>query len=84
MKLHGPDKSLLIEVRAVKPHPDGLVIEGKIMGAMPMKAVLTPQEMRAALKLLTWGIVWRALKMLLLGAAGPAPAAKTGRPPRAG
>ena len=74
MKLHGPDKSLLIEVRTVKPHPDGLVIEGKIMGAMPMKAVLTPQEMRAALKLLTWPIIWRALKMLLGGRISDRPA----------
>jgi hypothetical protein len=67
MKFYSPDKSMLIDVRALKEHPEGLVIEGKIMGSMPMKAVLRPEEMRAVFELLTWSLVWRAAKMLLLG-----------------
>lgn len=69
MKFYGPDKSLLIEVSAVKQHPDGIVIEGKIMGAMPMKAVLRPEELRAGLKLITPSLVGRTLAMLIAGKA---------------
>ena len=65
MKLQAPDKSILIEVRSVKEHPSGLVLEGKIMGTMPMKAVLTPQEFSSAFRLLTWRVTWRALRMLI-------------------
>jgi len=69
VKLYGPDKSLLIEVSAVKPHAEGLVIEGKIMSAMPMKAVLRPEDLRAALKLVSWAIVRRGLAMLFRSAS---------------
>lgn len=65
MKLFTPDKTVLMEVTAVKPHPEGLVIEGMIMGAMPMKAVLRPAEARAALKFLNWAVIRAALAMLL-------------------
>ena len=37
---------------AVAPHKDGVLIEGRIMGAMPMKAVLRPLELRHAFALL--------------------------------
>jgi hypothetical protein len=67
MKFYSPDKSMLIDVRALKEHPDGLVIEGKIMGSMPMKAVLRPEEMRAVFALLSWRLAWRATKMMVLG-----------------
>lgn len=67
MKLYTPDKSLLIEVRSVKEHPDGLLIEGKIMGTMPMKAVLKAEEVRASLKLLSWRVVMKGFAMLLRG-----------------
>ena len=73
MKLYSPDKSLLIDVRMVKEHPEGLMIEGKIMGSMPMKAVLKPEEMRATLKLLSWKIVFRGIRMLLRGRSFPIP-----------
>ncbi len=69
MKFYGPDKSLLIDVQAIKPHPEGIVIEGKIMGAMPMKAVLRPAEMRSAFQFLTWALIRRVFRMLI--AKGP-------------
>ena len=49
MKLFTPEKIELLVVTAVAPCADGLLIEGKIMGAMPMKAVLRPAELRAAI-----------------------------------
>ena len=67
MKLYSPDKSVLMEVTAIKPHPDGLVIEGKIMGAMPMKAILRPEEMKEARKLAGWPVLKRAIGMLFVG-----------------
>ncbi|HEX7784424.1 MAG TPA: hypothetical protein VF509_16615 [Sphingobium sp.] len=67
MKLYTPDKTVLMDVTAIRPHPDGLVIEGKIMGAMPMKAILRPAEARAAFKLLSWPVFKTALSMLLRG-----------------
>ncbi len=72
MKLYSPDKSTLMEVRTVKDHPEGLVVEGKIMGAMPMKAIVRPEEMRAALKLLSFRIVLKVIGMLLRGGKPPA------------
>ncbi len=53
MKLYTPEKIELMEVKSISPCADGLMIDGQIMGAMPMKAVLTPREFRRALRLLT-------------------------------
>lgn len=64
MKFYAPDKSLLIDVQAITPHAEGIQIEGKIMGAMPMKAVLRPSEMRSVFSLLSWKLVFRAITML--------------------
>lgn len=64
MKLFSPDGALLIEVRAVKPYADGIMIEGMIMGAMPMQALLKPGEMRAGRKLLTWKVMRGLSRML--------------------
>jgi hypothetical protein len=80
MKFYTPEKSLLIDVRAIKEHPEGIVIEGKIMGTMPMKAVLHPKEMRSAIKLITWRVARRAIGMLIRGGKPcPTPKTPTGR-----
>lgn len=41
-----------------------LVIRGKIFGAMPMTAKLSPEEARAALKLLDAKTIWFLLTIL--------------------
>jgi hypothetical protein len=64
MRLFTPDKTELINVSSVRAHPEGLVIEGKIMGAMPMKAVLRPAELRRSFRLLTFGVAWKTVTML--------------------
>ena len=64
LKLFGVDKAVLIEITAVKPHTQGLMIEGKIMGTMPMKAFLHADELRAGLGLLNWSVIKAALGML--------------------
>lgn len=64
MKLYTPDNTELIEVTAVTQHADGIQIEGTIMGAMPMKAILRPQELRSGFRFLSPGLIWKALTML--------------------
>ena len=64
MKLFTPEKTELLNVTAIAAHRDGLIIHGKIMGAMPMKAVLTPQELRNTFRLLGPKLYWALLLML--------------------
>lgn len=52
MKLFGADKSELMNIASIKRNGDDLVIKGKVFGSMPMTARLTPEQARAALKLL--------------------------------
>lgn len=50
MKLLNRDHSVLMEVHEMRRENSQLVIRGAIMGAMPVEAVLTPTEVRAALR----------------------------------
>lgn len=51
--LDAQDKELMA-IRRIERQGSALVIRGKIFGAMPMVAKLTPAEARAALRLLDW------------------------------
>jgi len=53
MKLQSTDGSELMTVVALERDGKNLLIRGKVFGAMPMNARLTPAGARAALKLLT-------------------------------
>lgn len=64
MKLYTPDKVELMEVTSIASSPEGLVIDGLIMSAMPMKAVLTPQEFRRAFRLLSLRTMLAIMGML--------------------
>jgi hypothetical protein len=52
MQLKTTDHESLMDVRALSQAGNNLIIEGRIMGALPIRAVLTPDQARAALKLL--------------------------------
>lgn len=52
MKILDANDKELMAVRKLEREGDDLVIRGKIFGAMPMVAKVTPEEARAALKLL--------------------------------
>lgn len=69
MKFVTPDKTDLIVIEKVARHPDGLQIQGTIMGAMPMTAVLTPAELRRGFRFLRPGIIIALIRMLVLGRA---------------
>lgn len=52
MKIKSADGSELMQVNALERDGDLLVIKGKIMGAMPMTAKLSPAEFRKGFSLL--------------------------------
>jgi hypothetical protein len=54
MKIKSADGSELMQVNALERDGDMLVIRGKIMGAMPMTAKLSPAEFRKGFALLNW------------------------------
>jgi hypothetical protein len=67
MKLFTTDNSELMTVSAIQAEGRNLVVEGTIMGAMPVRAIVKPAELRAALKLMSFGTLWSAFWMLFRG-----------------
>lgn len=57
MKIMSPDKSELMEISAIYQDEGNLVISGKIMGSLPMKAIIRPQDARNGLKLLNYRLI---------------------------
>jgi hypothetical protein len=64
MKIYDATDTELMQVRSIEREDNALVIRGKIFGAMPMVAKVTPKEARAALKLLDFKTVLFLLSML--------------------
>lgn len=54
MKLQSTDGRELLELSRMERDGPRLVLRGKVFGAMPLAAVLTPQAARAGLRLLGW------------------------------
>jgi hypothetical protein len=65
MKFVGTDESELIMVTALDRDGDKLVIKGKVFGAMPITARLSPAEARRGLRLLNFRL-WLFLLTFLL------------------
>jgi len=63
MKIYSADKTELMQVARIERDGNDLVLKGKVFGTMPMSARLRPEEARAALKLLTPGLVWFLLTL---------------------
>jgi len=70
MKLYGSDKRELLTVSRIEREGSQLLIRGKVFGAMPMTATLTPAEARAGLKLLGWSGVLFLMTMPFRRSAG--------------
>lgn len=64
MQLKTIDRDPLMDVKALRRDGDNLVIEGRIMGALPIQAMLTPDQARAALKLIDFKTVLFLLTIL--------------------
>ncbi len=65
MKLYTSDNSELMEVFRIYPENGNLMVEGTIMGAMPVKAVVKSAEMRRAIGLMSLKTLFLAFLMLL-------------------
>ena len=65
LTLYSPDNSKLMEIEALERSGNELLIKGKVFGAMPMTARLTPTEARKGLKLVNFKLAWFLLTFLL-------------------
>jgi len=57
MKIYSADKSELMDVSTIERKGNDLVLKGKVFGTMPMAATLTPEQARAAFKLLSVSLI---------------------------
>ncbi|KAG1291197.1 hypothetical protein G6F63_016981 [Rhizopus arrhizus] len=64
MKLYAVDNSDLMEISDIYPEGDNLIVEGTIMGAMPIRAIVKPAEVRKALGMMSMKTKMHAGKML--------------------
>jgi len=67
MKLYATDNSVLMDINRIYPEANNLVVEGTIMGAMPIRAIVKPAEMRRAMGLMSFRTKWSAFLMLFRG-----------------
>ena len=63
--LYSADNSKLMEIERLERSGNHLLIRGKVFGAMPMTARLSPGEARKGLKLLNFKLTWFLLTFLL-------------------
>ena len=64
MKLFTPDGEELMNVSTLEQEGNVLLIKGKIMGHMPMKAHLRPEEARGLFKIANWRTLFFLLTLL--------------------
>ena len=67
MKLYASDNSDLMEINKIYREGNNLVVEGSIMGAMPIRAIVKPAEVRRASGLMSFGTKLFAASMLFRG-----------------
>ena len=65
LTLYSPDNTKLMEVEKLERSGNELLIKGKVFGAMPMTARLTPTEARKGLKLVNFKLALFLLTFLL-------------------
>jgi hypothetical protein len=64
MIIYGADRSKLMEIEEFSRDGNTLRFRGRIMGAMPITAVVTPSQVRQMLKSLGLGLLLFAASML--------------------
>lgn len=65
MKIFNTDGSVLMEIKAVERNGNNIEFRGTVMGAMPVKGRLTPQEARSAMRLIKPFSLWLFLLTFL-------------------
>ena len=64
MKLYSSDNSELMDIERIYRKDGNLIADGYIMGAMPVRAVIKPAEVRSALGQMSFGTLLFAISML--------------------
>ena len=64
MKLYSSDNSDLMEVSKISRKGGNLVVEGTIMGAMPIRAIVKPAEVRKVFSLMDFKTKMFAARMI--------------------
>lgn len=67
MKLYASDNSDLMEISKIYREGSNLIVEGSIMGAMPIRAVVKPAEVRRASGLMSLRTKLFAASMMFRG-----------------
>ena len=67
MKLFATDNSDLMEVSKIYRQDANLIVEGTIMGAMPIRAILKPAELRRAMGIVSFRDKLHVMSMLFRG-----------------
>lgn len=67
MKLYSSDNADLMEISNISRQDNNLVVEGTIMGAMPMRAIVKPAEVRRVFKVMNFKTLLFAITMLFRG-----------------
>jgi hypothetical protein len=65
MTLLSPDNTTLMQVESLERSGNELLIKGRVFGAMPMTARLTPAEARKGFKLLSFKLALFLLTFLM-------------------
>jgi hypothetical protein len=66
MRLLGSEGLLLMEVESITAKDSTIHIKGKMMGQVPMTAVLKPADVREAWKLVSLPVIWQAVRMFFM------------------
>jgi hypothetical protein len=64
VKLYTTDNSELMDIRQIRAEGRNLIVDGTIMGAMPVRAVVKPAEVRSALRIMSLKTMFAAFLML--------------------
>ncbi len=63
MKVFTPEGTELMTIETVEATEAGIVIGGTIMGAMPMRGVIRPAELKSGRRFLSFALIKRAVAM---------------------
>jgi hypothetical protein len=67
MKLYASDNSELMNISNIRREGNNLIVDGTIMGAMPIRAIVKPAEVRAVFKVMSLKTILFAITMLFRG-----------------
>jgi hypothetical protein len=63
VKLYGSDDRELLEISSLRREGQALLLQGRILGALPLAARLKPEEARAAWRMMDWRTRWFLLTL---------------------